>query len=132
MELDTLDTFQCAVFRQSVGNSRIRFVTARHGLCFKHHRQFDKIQRTKKAGIAERDNVQFDQLQRVCQPFLTVEYRLLIPLIRADNVLTEWAALEAASTKIYNSLSSAMQPAFFQLVHHPVIASNNVAKMVCS
>ena len=51
--------------------------------------------------------------------------------VRADNVLDEWAKLEVASTTIYNSLSSATKPAFFQLVHHPVIASNNLAKLVC-
>ena len=50
--------------------------------------------------------------------------------VRADNVLAEWAKLEVASTIIYNSLSSATKPAFFQLVHHPVIASNNLAKLV--
>ncbi|KAH9476877.1 hypothetical protein JR316_0010793 [Psilocybe cubensis] len=54
----------------------------------------------------------------------------LINYREADNVLADWAALEAASTKIYNSLSKTMQPAFFQLVHHPVIASSNVAKML--
>ncbi|KAF8154169.1 hypothetical protein B0H34DRAFT_720746 [Crassisporium funariophilum] len=48
----------------------------------------------------------------------------------ADNVLAAWETLEAASTSIYNSMSSAMKPAFFQLVHHPVIASNNVAKLL--
>ena len=51
--------------------------------------------------------------------------------VRADNVLAEWAKLEVASTTIYNGLSSATKPAFFQLVHHPVIASNNLAKLVC-
>ncbi|KAF8968832.1 hypothetical protein BDZ97DRAFT_1654513 [Flammula alnicola] len=56
----------------------------------------------------------------------------LINYREADNVLASWAALEAASTSIYNSLSSAMQPAFFQLVHHPVLASNNVANMLIS
>ena len=51
--------------------------------------------------------------------------------VRADNVLAEWAKLEVASTTIYSSLPSATKPAFFQLVHHPVIASNNLAKLVC-
>ncbi|PPQ95886.1 hypothetical protein CVT25_000388 [Psilocybe cyanescens] len=54
----------------------------------------------------------------------------LINYREADNILADWATLEAASTVIYNSLSIAMKPAFFQLVHHPVIASNNVAKML--
>ena len=34
-----------------------------------------------------------------------------------------------ASTKLYDSLSSAMKPAFFQLVHHPVLASYTLANM---
>ncbi|KDR78329.1 hypothetical protein GALMADRAFT_138431 [Galerina marginata CBS 339.88] len=56
----------------------------------------------------------------------------LINYREADNVLAGWTALQAASTSLYNSLSSAMQPAFFQLVHHPVIASTNVANMIIS
>ncbi|KAF8900162.1 hypothetical protein CPB84DRAFT_1847412 [Gymnopilus junonius] len=47
----------------------------------------------------------------------------------AETVLSDWAALEAASTSVYNSLSKSMQPAFFQLVHHPVLASNNLNQM---
>ncbi|CAA7262063.1 unnamed protein product [Cyclocybe aegerita] len=54
----------------------------------------------------------------------------LVNYREAENVLADWARLEAASTSIYNSLSSAMKPAFFQLVHHPIIASNNVAKLL--
>jgi len=49
---------------------------------------------------------------------------------RADTVMANWDATVAASTSIYNSLSSAMKPAFFQLVHHPVLASANVQKML--
>ncbi|PPQ73060.1 hypothetical protein CVT26_014652 [Gymnopilus dilepis] len=47
----------------------------------------------------------------------------------ADNLLAEWSALEAASTSVYNSLSKDKQPAFFQLVHHPVLAGNNLNQM---
>ena len=64
-------------------------------------------------------------------PFNTRTMGLTQIWVRADNVLAEWAKLEVASTNIYNSLSSATKPAFFQLVHHPVIASNNLAKLVC-
>ncbi|KAF8176262.1 hypothetical protein BJ912DRAFT_1024351 [Pholiota molesta] len=56
--------------------------------------------------------------------FSLVNYR------EAENVLAAWATLQAASTSIYNSLSSAMQPAFFQLVHHPILASANLANML--
>jgi hypothetical protein len=47
----------------------------------------------------------------------------------AETVVSDWNKLEAASTSMYNKLSSAMQPAFFQLVHHPVIASSNMGRM---
>jgi hypothetical protein len=56
----------------------------------------------------------------------------LINYREADNVLAAWSTLEAASTSLYNSFSSTMQPAFFQLVHHPVIASANLANMLIS
>ncbi|KAF9481597.1 hypothetical protein BDN70DRAFT_517933 [Pholiota conissans] len=54
----------------------------------------------------------------------------LINYREADTVLDNWATLQAASTSIYNSLSSAMKPAFFQLVHHPILASTNLANML--
>ncbi|KAF9529105.1 hypothetical protein CPB83DRAFT_283981 [Crepidotus variabilis] len=47
----------------------------------------------------------------------------------AETVLTDWTALEAASTSVYNSLPPAMRPSFFQLVHHPIIASANLARI---
>ncbi|KAI0791027.1 hypothetical protein C8Q75DRAFT_890923 [Abortiporus biennis] len=53
----------------------------------------------------------------------------LINYREADQALAEWQALSDASTKIYNRLSSAMKPAFFQLVHHPVQASLTLANM---
>ncbi|KAF8889126.1 hypothetical protein BD779DRAFT_1672064 [Infundibulicybe gibba] len=40
----------------------------------------------------------------------------LINYREAEGVLAKWNQLEQASTKIYNSLSSAMKPAFFQLL----------------
>ncbi|KAF4611503.1 hypothetical protein D9613_003870 [Agrocybe pediades] len=54
----------------------------------------------------------------------------LINYREAETVLNEWSTLLNASTQVYNSLSSAMQPAFFQLVHHPILASSNVAQML--
>ncbi|KAK7046476.1 GH115-C domain-containing protein [Favolaschia claudopus] len=56
--------------------------------------------------------------------FSLVNYR------EADNVHASWNKLQAASTAIYNKLSSAMKPAFFQLVHHPVLASTNLGNML--
>ncbi|KAF8064309.1 hypothetical protein FPV67DRAFT_1672029 [Lyophyllum atratum] len=54
----------------------------------------------------------------------------LINYREADGVLASWATLKDASTKIYNSLSADMKPSFFQLVHHPVLASANVANLL--
>ena len=48
---------------------------------------------------------------------------------RAEMVVAGWEATLNASTTIYNSLSSNFQPAFFQLVHHPVLASSTLATM---
>lgn len=45
-------------------------------------------------------------------------------------MLAEWQGLSDASNAIYNKLSSAKQPSFFQLVQHPVQASNTLAKML--
>ena len=44
-------------------------------------------------------------------------------------VLNGWEATLNASTAVYNSLGSDFQPAFFQLVHHPVLASSTLATM---
>ncbi|KAG5636009.1 hypothetical protein H0H81_009389 [Sphagnurus paluster] len=54
----------------------------------------------------------------------------LINYREAENVLTLWANLKDASTKIYDSLPSDAKLAFFQLVHHPVLASANVANLL--
>ncbi|KAH7910771.1 hypothetical protein BJ138DRAFT_970832, partial [Hygrophoropsis aurantiaca] len=47
----------------------------------------------------------------------------------AEIMLQEWDSVLNASTVLYNSVSSAMKPAFFQLVQHPVEASHTVATM---
>ena len=44
-------------------------------------------------------------------------------------VSSAWDTLTNASTKIYNSLSSDFQPAFFEMVQHPVLASSTLGKM---
>lgn len=44
-------------------------------------------------------------------------------------MLAGWEGLSNASTRIYNSLSSAYKPAFFQLVQHPILASYNLQNM---
>ncbi|KAG6914160.1 hypothetical protein DXG01_002012, partial [Tephrocybe rancida] len=54
----------------------------------------------------------------------------LINYREAETTLADWATIKAASTKIYNSLSSSYKPAFFQLVHHPILASSNVANLL--
>ncbi|KAJ8073009.1 hypothetical protein PM082_019877 [Marasmius tenuissimus] len=46
-----------------------------------------------------------------------------------ENVVAAWDKLLEASTTIYNKLPAGFQPAFFQLVHHPVMASSNLGKM---
>ncbi|KAF9262013.1 hypothetical protein L218DRAFT_904506 [Marasmius fiardii PR-910] len=55
--------------------------------------------------------------------FSLVNYR------EAENVIDAWDKLVDASTAMYNKLSSDTQPSFFQLVHHPVLASSNLGKM---
>ncbi|KAG6809899.1 hypothetical protein H0H92_014200 [Tricholoma furcatifolium] len=50
----------------------------------------------------------------------------------AEIVLQAWENLLAASTKIYNSLSTNVQPAFFQLLQHPISASANLANIFIS
>ncbi|KAI1787415.1 hypothetical protein LXA43DRAFT_713060 [Ganoderma leucocontextum] len=47
----------------------------------------------------------------------------------ADNVLAMFNAASAASTKLYKSLPSEAQPAFFELVQHPVQASLTLQNM---
>ncbi|RDB17758.1 hypothetical protein Hypma_001072 [Hypsizygus marmoreus] len=56
----------------------------------------------------------------------------LINYREAEGVLSSWATLQDASTKIYNSLSNDLKPSFFQLVHHPVLASANLANILVS
>ena len=48
---------------------------------------------------------------------------------RADNVLADFNTLTNLSTSIYNSLSSDKQAAFFELIHHPVLATHTLAQM---
>ncbi|ESK93287.1 glycoside hydrolase family 115 protein [Moniliophthora roreri MCA 2997] len=47
----------------------------------------------------------------------------------AETVISAWDKLANASTAIYDKLSDDYKPAFFQLVHHPVLASQNLGKM---
>ncbi|KAF5381526.1 hypothetical protein D9757_008168 [Collybiopsis confluens] len=56
--------------------------------------------------------------------FSLVNYR------EADRVLEQWDTLANASTEIYNKLSPGLQPSFFQLVQHPVLASQTLGKML--
>ncbi|KAJ7488053.1 hypothetical protein FB451DRAFT_1126447 [Mycena latifolia] len=54
----------------------------------------------------------------------------LINYREAESVQAAWNQLQAASTAINNKLSATMKPAFFQLVHHPVLASANLGNML--
>ena len=56
-------------------------------------------------------------------------YDLMGCVIRAETVLDEWKTLSDASTKLYNNMTAAKKPAFFQLVQHPVTASSTLAQM---
>ena len=49
---------------------------------------------------------------------------------RAQTTLNEWNVIRNASTAIYDELSSEFQPAYFQLVHHAVLASANLGEML--
>lgn len=44
----------------------------------------------------------------------------------ADSVLAAWSALEARALAVYDSLDASAQPAFFQMVLHPIQAGNIV------
>ena len=48
---------------------------------------------------------------------------------RADTVLASLQAIGDTSTKLYNSLSEASKPSFFELVQHPVQASLTLQHM---
>ncbi|THV03531.1 hypothetical protein K435DRAFT_747803 [Dendrothele bispora CBS 962.96] len=56
--------------------------------------------------------------------FSLVNYR------EAETVENQWDRLVNVSTELYNQLSKDAQPAFYQLVHHPVIASANLNKLL--
>ncbi|EMC99548.1 glycoside hydrolase family 115 protein [Baudoinia panamericana UAMH 10762] len=46
----------------------------------------------------------------------------LIDYNEADNVLAQWQAMQVSAQSIMNSLPNATQPAFFEMVYHPVTA----------
>lgn len=48
----------------------------------------------------------------------------------AEMWIQGWDTLEKTSTDLYSQLSTTTLPSFFQLVHHPVIASANVARLL--
>ena len=50
-------------------------------------------------------------------------------MCRADNVLAMLQGLSNSSTRLYNSLPAETQPAFFELVHHPVQATLTLTNM---
>lgn len=50
----------------------------------------------------------------------------VINYAEGDSVLTAWAELESRALAVYNSLAAGAQPAFFQMVLHPIQAGNVV------
>ncbi|KAF8577643.1 glycoside hydrolase family 115 protein [Ramaria rubella] len=83
----------------------------------------------KAAEIAEiLNNVTRSNARRKPELWNSTTYSL-INYREADNVLAAWDVTVASSTAIYNSLPSEVKPSFFQLVHHPVLASANLQKM---
>ncbi|KAL1652346.1 hypothetical protein SLS58_000473 [Diplodia intermedia] len=50
----------------------------------------------------------------------------LINYEEADNILAEWQDLANDAQSVYDSLPTAAQPAFFQMVLHPVLAGGNI------
>ncbi|KAJ2914996.1 hypothetical protein MD484_g5422, partial [Candolleomyces efflorescens] len=53
----------------------------------------------------------------------------LVDYREAETVLEAWKTLLDASNKVYGSLSQSMKPAYFQMVHHPVLGGSNLANM---
>jgi hypothetical protein len=50
----------------------------------------------------------------------------------ADKVLAQWKALQASAQSIYDSLPAETQPAFFEMVWHPVTAAANYYEIMIS
>jgi len=61
---------------------------------------------------------------------LLLDVQLTRPLTRAETVVNQWDKLVNISTELFNQLSQDAQPAFYQLVHHPIIASANLNKLL--
>ncbi|KAI0324107.1 hypothetical protein GY45DRAFT_1331893 [Cubamyces sp. BRFM 1775] len=53
----------------------------------------------------------------------------LVNYREAETIVDELNNMVTTSTRLYNSLPSAMQPAFFELVHHPVQATATLTNM---
>ncbi|KAI0369314.1 hypothetical protein BV20DRAFT_1113770 [Pilatotrama ljubarskyi] len=53
----------------------------------------------------------------------------LVNYREAENVVAELQSMVAASTQLYNKLPSNAKPAFFQLLHHPILASTTLTQM---
>ncbi|KAK9468843.1 hypothetical protein V1512DRAFT_66343 [Lipomyces arxii] len=56
----------------------------------------------------------------------------LVNYLEAETVLTEWRDLSARANRIYDQLSSADKPAFFELVLHPAAAGEIVNDVLIS
>ncbi|KAJ7454980.1 hypothetical protein B0H11DRAFT_257884 [Mycena galericulata] len=56
----------------------------------------------------------------------------LINYRESDNMQADWNLLQNTATAIYDKLPNGTQPAFFELVLHPVLASANLGNMLIS
>lgn len=67
---------------------------------------------------------------RECETSMHLPTKLMANLqYRAEMVVNDWEGLLNSSTKIYNSLPSEYQAAFFEMVQHPILASTTLTKM---
>ena len=55
---------------------------------------------------------------------------MLLISFRAETVVEGWSTLEGISTSIYNKLSRSAQSTYYQTVHHAVLASSNLGRML--
>jgi hypothetical protein len=113
-----------------MGGARVRPQRVQGAGGYEHPVHPEALQHEEKARAPQLDHVLAYRLSGV-RPFWPAAL-LAVPLTlasRAESVVDAWNNLTAQSTAIYNSLPSSMKPAFFQLVHHEVLASATLGKM---
>ncbi|CAK5271250.1 unnamed protein product [Mycena citricolor] len=66
-----------------------------------------------------------------CKPeLLNATTYSLVAYREAETMLAAWSKLVSASTAVYDNLPSAAQPAYYETVHHTVLASANLGTMM--